>query len=206
MNKLSSNWALEIPTLSFNEIIWFYPSGLETETDKYVLFNYADNVWSYGSIGRSGWSDSGIRKLPNASYVNGKYSSGAFSGIEKSIIYNHEDGYMDDNSKMDSYIESAYFDIEDGDSSMFVDRMSPDFEGMGGTSPELNIVVTAKNYPSSSASKTKTLSATTSTDFVNTRIRGRTMSLKFDDSSSSATTAGWRLGDSRLRIKPDGRR
>lgn len=188
----------------FNEIIWFYPSGDSTEPDKYALFNYVDNTWAYGSMARSSWSDSGLREKPNASYDKGPYDSGAYQGIDRSIIYNHEDGYTADDSKMDSSIESAYFDIEDGDLSMFADRFAPDFRSLEG-SPELTAVLTAKNYPSSSTSKEKSLTLTGTTEFVNTRLRGRTMSIKFND-STSPSGAGWELGDSRIRIKPDGRR
>tara|TARA_R110002153_G_scaffold34465_1_gene103104 strand:- start:28978 stop:31698 length:2721 start_codon:yes stop_codon:yes gene_type:complete len=190
----------------FNEIIWFYPSGDETEPNKYALLNYVDNTWAYGSMARSSWSDSGLRENPNASYNKGPYDSGVYQGIDRSIIYNHEDGYTDDESKMNSYIESAFFDIEDGDLSMFADRFAPDFRSLGSTaSPELTAVLTAKNYPSSSASKTRSLALTESTEFVNTRLRGRTMSIKFND-NEGPSNAGWELGDSRIRIKPDGRR
>ncbi len=188
----------------FNEIIWFYPSGSSTEPDKYALFNYVENTWAYGSMSRSSWSDSGLREKPNSAYNKGAYESGVYDGINRSIIYNHEDGYMDDGSKMNSFIESAYFDIEDGDLSMFADRFAPDFRSLKG-SPQLTATLTAKNYPSSSTSKTKSLTLDGTTEFVNTRLRGRTMSVKFDDNSSSSDT-GWELGDSRIRIKPDGRR
>ena len=105
---------------------------------------------------------------------------------------------------MNSYIESAYFDIEDGDMSIFADRFAPDFRSLKG-SPQLTATLTAKNYPSSSTSKTRSLTLDGTTEFVNTRLRGRTMSVKFDDNTSSSDT-GWELGDSRIRIKPDGRR
>ena len=189
----------------FNEIIWFYPSGESTEPDKYALLNYVDNTWAYGSMPRSSWSDSGLREKPNASYNKGPYDSGVYQGIDRSIIYNHEEGYSDDGSKMNSYIESAYFGIEDGDLSMFADRFAPDFRALGTGSPTLTVDLAAKNYPSSSTSKTNSLSLTSTTEFVNTRLRGRTMSMKFKDNDDTSG-AGWELGDSRLRIKPDGRR
>tara|TARA_B100000519_G_C14260868_1_gene447863 strand:- start:10084 stop:12801 length:2718 start_codon:yes stop_codon:yes gene_type:complete len=188
----------------FNEIIWFYPSGDSTEPNKYVLFNYVENTWAYGSMARSSWSDSGLREKPNAAYNKEAYDSGVYDGIDRSIIYNHEDGYMNDGSKMNSFIESAYFDIEDGDMSIFADRFAPDFRSLKG-SPQLTATLTAKNYPSSSTSKTRSLTLDGTTEFVNTRLRGRTMSVKFDDNTSSSDT-GWELGDSRIRIKPDGRR
>ena len=190
----------------FNEIIWFYPSGSSEEPDRYALFNYLDNVWAYGSIGRTGWSDSGTREKPNAAYYLGLYESGPYEGVERSLIYNHEDGYTDDQAKMNSYIESAFFDIEDGDKSIFLDRFAPDFMGLYSTNPELTVDLNARNYPSSTSSNTNTLNLTTDTEFLSTRLRGRTMSVKFYDSPSSILNAGWELGDSRIRIKPDGDR
>jgi hypothetical protein len=190
----------------FNEIIWFYPSDDSVEPDKYVLFNYVDQTWAYGSMPRTSWSDSGLREKPNASFDRGVYDSGVWEGIERSIIYNHEDGYLDDGSAMNSFIESGYFDIEDGDNSMFVDRFAPDFRGLYGTTPQIFVDVVGKNYPSSSTSPTRSLTLSNDTEFVNTRVRGRTMSLKFYDQDTATTGAGWELGDSRIRIKPDGRR
>jgi hypothetical protein len=190
----------------FNEIIWFYPSGSSSEPDKYVIFNYVDQTWAYGSMSRTGWSDSGLRENPNASFNKGPYTSGVWDDIDRSIIYNHEDGYRDDGSVMNSFVESGYFDIEDGDNAMFVDRFAPDFRGLYNTIPELSVEIVGKNYPSSSSSTTRTLTLKSDTEFLNTRIRGRTMSLRFTDQDTSEPGAGWELGDSRIRIKPDGRR
>ena len=194
----------------FSEIIWFYPSRTSEEPDRYVLFNYFDNVWAYGSIGRTGWSDSGLREKPNAAYYLGLYETGPYQGVERSLIYNHEDGYTDDQTKMDSYIESAFFDIEDGDKSMFIDRFVPDFRGLYSTVPELTVDLSARNYPSSPSTtespKVNTLTLTTATEFVSTRMRGRTMSVKFYDSPSPNINGGWELGASRLRLKSDGER
>jgi hypothetical protein len=190
----------------FNEIIWFYPSGSSIDPDKYVIFNYVDQTWAYGSMSRSGWSDSGLREKPNASFNKGLYPSGVWENINRSIIYNHEDGYRDDESVMNSFIESGYFDIEDGDNAMFVDKFAPDFRGLYNTTPELSVKIVGKNYPSSSSSTSRTLTLKSDTEFLNTRIRGRTMSLRFTDQDTSEPGAGWELGDSRIRIKPDGRR
>lgn len=194
----------------FNEIIWFYPSGSSEEPDSYALFNYLDNVWAYGSIGRTGWSDSGLREKPNAAYHIDDYNSGPYEGIERSLIYNHEDGYTNDGTKMNSYIESAFFDIEDGDKSMFIDRFAPDFRGLYSTNPELTVDLSARNYPMSPATadspKVNTLTIKTDTEFLSTRLRGRTMSAKFYDSPSANINGGWELGDSRIRLKQDGER
>jgi hypothetical protein len=111
---------------------------------------------------------------------------------------------------MDSYIESAFFDIEDGDKSMFIDRFVPDFRGLYSTVPELTVDLSARNYPSSPSTtespKVNTLTLTTGTEFISTRLRGRTMSVKFYDSPSPNINGGWEIGASRIRIKSDGER
>jgi len=190
----------------FNEIIWFYPSADSEEPDRYVIFNYIDQTWAYGGMARTGWSDAGIREKPNSAYSLGPYTSGAYEGIDRSIIYNQEMGYMNDETKMNSYVETGFIDAEDGDLSMFIDRVVPDFRGLDSTSPELTISVSAKDYPFSSSSKTVSVDTNLSTEYENIRLRGRTISLKFEDSSSTQDTAGWQLGDPRIRMKPDGER
>ena len=192
----------------FNEIIWFYPSSDSEESDSYVIFNYIDQTWAYGAMARTAWSDAGIRENPNSAYNRGPYTSGVYEGIDRSIIYNQEDGYKNDQTKMNSYVETGFIDAEDGDISMFIDRVVPDFRGLDSTSPdpELTISVSAKDYPFSSSSKTVSVDTTLSTEYKNLRLRGRTISLKFDDSSSTEHNVGWQLGDPRIRMKSDGER
>jgi hypothetical protein len=190
----------------FNEIIWFYPSSDSDEPNRYVSLNYADQTWAYGGMPRTGWSDAGIRENPNAAYNKGEYTSGVYEGISRSIVYNQEIGYLDDLVKMDSYVETGFMDAEDGDVSMFIDRVVPDFRAIGDVSPELTISVSAKDYPFSSSSKTVSVNTDLTTEYENLRLRGRTISLKFGDSSSTVHSAGWQLGDPRIRMKPDGER
>lgn len=190
----------------FNEIIWFYPSSDSDEPNRYVSFNYAEQTWAYGGMPRTGWSDAGIRENPNAAYSKGEYTSGVYEGISRSIVYNQEIGYLDDLVKMDSYVETGFMDAEDGDVSMFIDRVVPDFRAIGDVSPELTISVSAKDYPFSSSSKTVSVNTDLTTEYENLRLRGRTISLRFGDSSSTVHSAGWQLGDPRIRMKPDGER
>ena len=190
----------------FNEIIWFYPSSDSDEPNRYVSFNYAEQTWAYGGMPRTGWSDAGIREKPNAAYNKGEYTSGVYEGISRSIVYNQEIGYLDDLVKMDSYVETGFMDAEDGDVSMFIDRVVPDFRAIGDVSPELTISVSAKDYPFSSSSKTVSVNTDLTTEYENLRLRGRTISLRFGDSSSTVHSAGWQLGDPRIRMKPDGER
>jgi hypothetical protein len=191
----------------FNEIIWFYPSDESLEPDKYVIFNYMDQVWAYGgSMPRTGWSDAGIREHPNAAYSRGEYTTGAYQGIDRSIVYDQESGYRRDLDKMDSWIETGYFDMESGSVSMFIDKIVPDYRGLDDTNPRLSISVSAKNYPFSTDSITKSVKTTLSTEYSNLRLRGRTISMKFDDFLNDDINSGWQLGDPRISMKPDGER
>jgi len=190
----------------FNEIIWFYPSSLSDEPNSYVIYNYVEQTWAYGSMARTGWSDAGLRENPNSAYSRGPYESGLYEGIDRSIIYNQEVGYMDDQVKMNSYVESGFIDADDGDVSMFMDRVVPDFRSLSTLSPELTITISAKDYPFSSASQSASVDTTLSTEYANIRLRGRTISLRFEDNSSTQADAGWQLGDPRIRMKPDGER
>jgi hypothetical protein len=198
----------------FNEIWFFYCSGASTTVDSYVIYNYLEKIWYYGSMGRTAWLDSGIRQYPMAAtYVN-------------NIVY-HEAG-IDDNSTatptpITSSITSSQFDIGDGDRFAFIYRMLPDLTFTGstaGTSPSLTmylqpLVSSGSGYttPASVAGPNANASAAVTgivpvnidqyTGQVNIRVRGRQMSIKI-----TCNTLGtqWQLGSPRIDIRPDGRR
>ena len=183
----------------FNEVGWFYPSGSSTEIDRYVIYNYQEGVWSYGQLTRYAWIDQDITSYPRATY--------------NSYLYKHETGNDDDGSPMDNvYIESSDFDIDDGEFISFVRNVIPDvkFTGNGGSDQTINFVMKSRNYPGESLSTDTTQTVTSSTTKLNTRIRARQAVLRIesddDGSSGTRTGVGWRLGDTRLDIRPDGRR
>jgi hypothetical protein len=115
-------------------------------------------------------------------------------------------GYTDDKSKMNSYVETGFIDAAEGDVSMFMDRIVPDYRQLGVSSPQLTISVSAKDYPFSTDSKTASVDTNLNTEYSNIRLRGRTISLKFEDNPDAPVGSGWQLGDPRLRMKPDGER
>jgi hypothetical protein len=187
----------------FNEIIWFYVSSSGTEIDKYVTYNYVNGTWAYGDMSRTAWVDSGIREFPQSAYPE------STSGIGYSVILNHEDGYQDDGSKMDSWVESGFLDIPDGDYSMFIDRYVPDYRVISsGGQNRLSTEITIRDYPSSTTSSTSQSTVTPTTEYVNLRLRGRTISVKVTDLLSDGTNDqfGWELGVQRINAKADGRR
>ena len=168
-----------------------------------MTYNYVNGTWAYGDMSRTAWVDSGIREFPQSAYPE------STSGIGYSVILNHEDGYQDDGSKMDSWIESGFLDIPDGDYSMFIDRYVPDYRVISsGGQNRLSTEITVRDYPSSTTSSTSQSTVTPTTEYVNLRLRGRTISVKVTDllSDGSNDRFGWELGVQRINAKADGRR
>jgi len=195
---------------AFNEVWWFYCSADVDTADSYVVYNYVDNIWYYGSMARSAWLDSGLRAFPLATTYNG-------------VVVEHEKG-IDDNetatpAAITAFITSAEFDLEDGHQFALVSRMIPDvsFEGSTGNSPTINMTLQPLNSSGSgfnspvseSGVNTGTVIRTASspvdvyTSQIHTRVRGRQMSMKIE---SSTVGVQWQLGSPRLDMRPDGRR
>lgn len=186
------------------EIWWFYPSAASSENDRYVVYNYLENLWYYGTLGRTSWVDRGILDNPLAASPDG-------------YLYNQEYGFDDGStvpsSAIAAYIESAVVDIGEGEQFMFIDKMIPDlsFRNTTSTSPTALFTLTVRDYPYGSNSSTTTGSfirtqstpVTLATEQIFYRLRGRQMTLRV---SSTGTDMTWRLGVPRLNIRPDGRR
>ena len=190
---------------AFNEIWWFYPTGTSTQMDNYVIYNYLENIWYYGSLSRSAWLDSGLRPSPIAFDYNRR-------------ALNHEVG-VDDASgtssvAIGSYIESADFDIGDGYQFSYVWRMIPDltFTGSESVNPDVTLTLTPRDYTGGSYTSETGKSVQASalspqelyTNQVDIRVRGRQLKFKIDGSTAIGTK--WQLGTPRIDIKPDGRR
>jgi hypothetical protein len=202
----------------FNEIVWFYCSANATEIDRYVIYNYTDNIWYYGSLNRTAWVDAGIFTFPLAAHDG--------------WVYEHENGNNDGQPigeeplGMASYIQSADVDIEDGDKFMLIRRVIPDvnFTSSETTNPvtgapltpEATITVGVRNFPGAASSTTNasgvstarpivTASATINqyTNQVFIRARGRQMNFRIE---SSGVGTQWQLGMPRIDARPDGTR
>ena len=191
----------------FSEVIWLYPSdsnslsnGGTGEIDRYVIYNYKDKTWYYGTINRSAWIDRGTRTYPIAA--------------ENGYLYNHEFEYDDDGSAMDSFIESAPMDIGDGDRFSLATTVIPDLTFSGSTqlaSPQATFTLKARTEPgaaynstsSGSAVRTASSPVETFTELLNLRVRGRSFAVRID---SSALGTKWKLGSPRVEVRPDGRR
>jgi hypothetical protein len=187
----------------FNEIWWFYPSTDSTTNDSYVVFNYAENVWYYGTMARTAWDEGGVSGYAIAASTDGH-------------VYFHENGVSDGStnppSAISSYIESSAIDIGDGDQFMFVSRILPDLTFRNSTgNPVATFSVSARNFPganfdqtnSGTAVRTATAPVEQFTDQLFFRLRGRSMSLKVE---SNDVNTEWRLGTPRADMRTDGRR
>ena len=180
----------------FDEVGWFYCSSSATVIDRYVTYNYMEDSWAIGQMSRTAWLDEGIAVNPIAA---GKDSS-------ISYLYSHEVGNDDDGSPMESvYIQSGDFDIGDGEDFQFIRRMIPDidFNGTGGSSQAIDAVLKVRNYPGDSLATEQTTSFTGSTTKIDMRARGRQAALRYQ---SSGAGVGFKLGQTRLDVQPNGKR
>jgi len=184
----------------FSEVTWFYPSSDSSDNDRYVTYNYSQKIWYFGTLSRTAWLDRGTRTFPIAT--------------GNSLIYNHEIGYDDDGSAMDSFIESAAIDIGDGDRFLYLRKVIPDLTFEGSTnlsSPQATFTVKARNNPgadfdntqSGTAIRTQSTPVEKFTEQLDLRVRGRSFALRVE---SDAIGSKWKLGSPRVDIRQDGRR
>jgi hypothetical protein len=200
-NESQSDKVFAAANSQWGEIWWFYPSADSEETNKYVIYNYLEKTWCYGTLTRTAWHDRGIRRYPIAA--------------GSSYLFEHENGNDDDGSAMTASIESSQIDIGDGYQFSFIKQLIPDitFEGSTSTTgnPTANFTLQARKGPGSTYSNTSggssTRTATTPveqfTDLVNVRLRGRSFNMKLESTDQGVA---WKLGTPRVDIRPDGRR
>ena len=192
---------------SNSEVWWYYCSESSDEIDRYVIYNYLEKVWYYGTLTRTAWNDRGAgnRLFPQSPGTDG-------------VLYNHENG-LDDGSQnpptaINAFIQSADFDIGDGQQFMLMNRIIPDlnFSDSVASAPQVTFTMGTRNYNGSAAQTTENgnvirssvVSGTDNyTEQVQMRLRGRQMNLKVE---SNTTGVKWRLGNPRLDVRPDGRR
>ena len=184
----------------FGEVWWFYPSAGASENDKYVIWNYVEKVWYFGTLSRTAWLDRGIRNFPIAASTP--------------HLFNHESGFDDDTSAMTAFIETAPMDIGDGDKFVSLKRVIPDLTFTGsvtGSSPNATFTVKARDFPGSdfdqtgtgTTSRTATSPVEQFTEKLDYRIRGRSFAIRLD---SSALGCKFKMGTPRVDIREDGRR
>ena len=198
----------------FNEVWWFYCSANSTAIDKYVVYNYVEHVWYYGTMNRTAWLDSGLLSFP----VAAPYDSTTATG---NLVF-HENGLNDnidgEDVALNAYISSSEFDIGDGHNFGFVWRVLPDltFENSNASPAGADPSVTMTLYGLANSGSGVTSSAGQPvaksssyviteefTGMIFTRMRGRQMIFKIE---SNQVNTAWQLGAPRIDIRPDGRR
>jgi hypothetical protein len=185
----------------YNEVFWFYPSADSDDVNRYVIYNYEEQVWSIGTMNRTAWMDNAYGVYPIASDrienpENSLYTAG--------YLYQHEVGYNDDGSPMESFVESSDIDIDDGENFAFISRIIPDvmFRGTSST-PSIDISLKYRNYPMEAFRNGPTVTVADGDTQKGVRMRGRQMTFRV---SSDGSEVGWRLGSNRFQIQPDGQK
>ena len=194
----------------FSEVTWYYCSNTNSvanggtgQNDLYVTYNYAEQVWYYGTLARSSFIDRGTFQYP--------------IGAEGGYLYDHEVGYDADGSAMAASIEASPIDMGEGERFVFISRIIPDitFQGSTGNSPSVDMTLSMQDYPgspygqaeaetvTSSAISTTTVPFEQFTTKADIRLRGRSFAFKI---GSTALGVRWRLGSPRIQLRQDGRR
>ena len=191
----------------FNEVTWWYPTEDSDFIDRFVTFNYLEQVWSVGTMPRTAWTDLGTFPKPLATTYDPDGTEATISTINgltagRSRLYNQEDGKNGNGAAITAFVKSGYFDIGDGDQMLYMRRFVPDFKNQEG---DLTVHLLLRPYPQSSAvpSSLDPYVITPTTDKVDTRARGRQISLRIE---SDAIDTNWRFGTMRVDIQPDGLR
>jgi len=209
INMLQFDQVFASTNEGFNEVWFFYCSQASNTVDRYVIYNYAEDIWQYGTMARTAWLDTGLRNYPIAA----TYSN--------NIVY-HEYG-VDDNETattlaITASIVSSQYDIGDGHNFAFVYRMLPDITFRGstsGTTPAVTMYL--QGLANSGSGVTQSASAPVAytgpapavinvdefTGQIYTRVRGRQMQMQI---TSNTIGTQWQLGAPRIDIRADGRR
>jgi hypothetical protein len=192
----------------YNEVTWFYCSFTSDYIDRYVTYDYIENVWSIGTMARTAWNDTGTFDQPTASeYLAdstatpvGPTVNGLTPG--RSLIYLQEIGANAVDQPITAFLRSGYFDIGDGDQMLFMKRFIPDFRNFVG---DLTIHLLMRAFPAATASPSSLdpYVINPTTDKVDTRARGRQISVSMESDTLDST---WRFGTLRVDIQPDGLR
>jgi hypothetical protein len=186
--------------MEFGEVIWFYPSAASGECDRYVIFNYREQAWYYGTMDRTAWIDCCPEPYPVAADTDG-------------YLYRHELGFDAGDEPMHSYIESSPVDITDGERFMFIRRVLPDltfFDSASGA-PTATMTFTAQDFAGAPLGKEQyvpavrvaTIPVEQFTKQVHIRLRGRSVRIRVE---SNQLQTRWTLGTPRMDVQADGRR
>ena len=205
INKIQYAQVYAAQNSNFSEVIWYYCSSASDQCDRYVIYNYLENSWYFGTMDRSTYQDNGVEFNPLATEYLANSNATSFSTINgvtqgRSLIYAQESGVNADGAALSAYIQSGDGDIADGETFSFINKVIPDFQDQTGNTV---ITLSVKDYPNDSATVGETLTVNNTTRFVNTRIRGRQSNIKIQNNDIGDN---WRFGTLRVNIKQDGKR
>jgi hypothetical protein len=181
------------PNSRFGEITWYYPtSGNGGEVSHYVKYNVYMNQWDFGAIGRTAWINQSVFGPP-------------IGATTDNIIVQHETSTDADGQAMNSYFQTGYFQLNDGDLLTFVDQFWPDAKwGYYGGTQNANLLLTfyVTQYAGDQPIAYGPFTLTEATQYVTPRLRGRLVSIKIE---SNDVGTFWRLGNMRYRFQQDGK-
>jgi hypothetical protein len=194
LNTAYQSKVVAAPNSQFNEISWYYPSLNSTgENDSYVKLNVLDGSWDYGTLSRSAWIDQSVLGPPIGTIPTG-------------IVYQHETSPDADGQPLVATFTTGYFVLTEGQDLAFVDWILPDMQfGLfnGSQTATIAITINVVNYPTDTPTVFGPFNMTNAVEYINTRLRGRQISLTF---TSSDIGSFWRLGAIRIRTAKAGRR
>lgn len=195
---------------AFSEVWWFYCSANSIKIDRYVIYNYLEGSWYFGTLDRTAWVDVALREVPIAAGYGGQ------------ILYHekgNDDGTTNPPSAINAFVQSADVDIGDGHNFGFVWRIIPDvnFDGSTAAAPSLNFTLRPRQFPGTNFGVSNNPTVTSANNFsqqrtynvqqftpqVNVRVRGRQMALRVE---STDLGIAWQLGVPAIDLKPDGKR
>ena len=205
INKIQYAQVYAAQNSNFSEVIWYYCSSSSDQCDRYVIYNYLENSWYFGTMDRSTYQDNGVEFNPLATEYLSTSNATTISTINgltegRSLIYAQESGVNADGAALPAFIQSGDGDIADGETFSFINKVIPDFQDQTGNTV---ITLSVKDYPNDTATVGETLTVNNTTRFVNTRIRGRQSNIKIQNNNVGDN---WRFGTLRVNIKQDGKR
>ena len=212
INYDAADTVYSAPNSLYTEVNWFYPKSGSEQIDRCVTYNYQENCWTTSSLSRSTYQDQGVFNLPYATDYGATTTpvttliNGVTNKYGASTYYAHEIGTDQVNSSgttaIAAFIRSGDFDIDDGEFFMSMKRFMPDYKYLVGNS---KVTLFISDFPSDlqAGSPLGPFTITATTDKVDTRARGRLLSLKIENDAAGET---WRYGSFRMDAQPDGRR
>lgn len=178
----------------FHEIIWLYPTANSSEPNAYVIYNFMEDTWYYGTSFYTTFNNSDV-------FLN-TIATGRVSATADTYIWDNEPTsvFTGDGQALSSFLESADFDIQDGDQIMFMNKIVPDYTINQGS---IRFSINTKMYPAGGAIEKGPYTINNATQKIDFRARGRQVNIRV---STADPGTSWKWGSVRLGFQPDGKR